>query len=736
MSGVSTAALPWERVHGKVQPRHCDLLAAVYVRQSTLAQVERNTESTRVQYGLAERAVALGWDRSRVLVIDDDLGCSASGVADRPGFARLVAEVGLGHVGIVVGAEMSRLARGGREWHQLLELCALSGTLLADTDGVYDPNDHNDRLLLGLKGTISQAELYLIRQRMSSGRVNKARRGELALELPAGYVRRLSGEVVLDPDEQVQAVVRLVFELFERLGTVNAVLAYLADNHIQVGGRLHHGPRRGELTWRRPSRAGIQNMLHHPAYAGIYAYGRTGLDPRRRQAGRPDTGRVRQPREDWVAYLPGVLPSYISVEQYERNMQRLDANRSWARSMGAARNGPALLSGLVVCARCGRKMAAHYRRGPGSRQQPVYVCSRDKIEYGAERCQQLAGGCVDAYVTALLLAAVAPAALEVSLAAAEQVEAQRAQVDRIWRQRLERADYVADRARRQYQLAEPENRLVVRQLERDWEAALAERQRLGEEYDRFAAARPRTLTAAEREHIRALAADIPALWHAPTTADADRKQLLRLLVEQVRVEVLDTSEKVKVQVTWAGGHRSDGEVVRPVARLTQLSYYPQLAARVRELAAAGQNATQIADCLNREGFRPPKRRACFGPQAVRDLMGTLGLTEPATQRHTSPPLGEHKWWLADLARELDMPQVTLYTWIGRGWVDAHRHPDAPRRWVLHADPAEVERLRALHLMPNGGHTRRPWLANQQATTNTDMNTEPEGNTHDASESQL
>ncbi len=733
MSGVSTATMPWERLHGKVQPRHLDRLAAVYIRQSTLAQVEHNTESTRVQYGLAERAVALGWARSRVMVVDDDLGYSASGVADRPGFARLVAEVGLGHVGIVVGAEMSRPGPGGREWHQLLELCALSGTLLADVDGVYDPNDHNDRLLLGLKGTISQAELYLIRQRMSAGRVNKARRGELAQPLPTGYVRRPSGEVVRDPDEQVQAVVRLVFELFDRFGTVNAVLAYLADNHIQVGVRLLGGPERGELAWRRPSRSRIYSMLRNPAYAGVYAYGRSSLDPRRRQAGRPHTRRVRQGRKDWVAYLPGVLPPYISVEQYERNMQRMEANRSRAQSPGAVRGGPALLAGLVACGRCGHRMAVRYLRGQGGRLHPVYACARNKIQYGAGPCQQLVGGCLEAHVTALVLQALAPAALEVSLAAAEQVEAQRAQVDRIWRQRLERADYAADRARRQYQLAEPENRLVVRQLEKDWEAALAERQRLGEDYDRFAAARPRTLTAAERDRIRALAADIPAVWHAPTTTDADRKQLLRLLVEQVRVEVVGASEKVKVQVAWAGGHRSDGEVVRPVACLTQLSYYPQLAARVRELAAAGQDAAQIADRLDREGYRPPKRQA-FTRHGVRDLMDNLGLTEPpAVRRWPYPPLGEHEWWLADLARELDMPQPTLYTWVNRGWVDARRHPEAPRRWVIHADPAEVERLRALHLTPRGQHNRRPWLAKQQATTNTDTNTEPEGSTDDAGE---
>jgi DNA invertase Pin-like site-specific DNA recombinase len=499
VSAVSiTARLPGERAEGKIQPWHRDRLAAVYVRQSTAAQVADHGESTRLQYGLAERAVTLGWAPSRVLVIDEDLGHSASGADARPGFARLVAEVGLDHVGIVLGVEMSRLARSGREWHQLLELCALSGALLGDLDGVYDPAEHNDRLLLGLKGTISEAELHLIRQRMWSGRIAKARRGELAVPLAIGYARRPSGEVVLDPDEQVRAVVALVFDLFDRLGTIGAVLGFLADNHIQLGVRLREGPERGELAWRRPSRVTVANMLHNPVYAGIYAYGRSTLDPRRRQPGRPCTGRVRLGRDDWLVFLPGVLPAYISIEQYERNMARLDANRSRAQSPGAVRDGPALLAGLVACGRCGSKMTVRYQRGPGGKLHPVYVCGREKSDYAARQCQQLAGPPVDGHVTDLLLAAMAPAALEVSLAAAGQAEAQRAQVDRIWRQRLERAGFTADRARRQYQLVEPENRLVARQLERDWEAALAERQQLAEEYDRFTAARPRTLTAAER----------------------------------------------------------------------------------------------------------------------------------------------------------------------------------------------------------------------------------------------
>jgi DNA invertase Pin-like site-specific DNA recombinase/DNA-binding MarR family transcriptional regulator len=731
VSAVSVAAmLSGERAEGKVQPWHRDRLAVVYVRQSTAAQVADHGESTRLQYGLAGRAAALGWAPSRVLVIDEDLGHSASGADARPGFTRLVAEVGLDHVGIVLGIEMSRLARSGREWHQLLELCALSGALLGDLDGVYDPAEHNDRLLLGLKGTISEAELHLIRQRMWSGRIAKARRGELAVPLPAGLVRRPSGEVTLDPDEQVRSVVRLIFDLFERLGTVGAVLGFLADNRIQLGIRLREGPGRGELAWRRPSRAGVTNMLRNPAYAGIYAYGRSTLDRRRRRPGRPFTGRVRQPREQWAVFLPGVLPAYISIEQYERNMARMDANRSRAQSLGAVRDGPALLAGLVACGRCGSKMTVRYQRGPGAKLHPVYVCSRAKSDYAAAQCQQLAGPPVDAHVTGLLLAAVAPAALEVSLAAAGQAEAQREQVDRIWRQRLERAGYQAERARRQYQLVEPENRLVARQLEKDWEAALAERQRLGEEYDRFTAGRPRTLTAAERDQIRALAGDLPAVWDAPTTTDADRKQLIRHLVEQVRITVLGTSEEVDVEVTWAGGHRTAGRVTRPVAALSQLSYFPQLRQRAAELAAAGCTAAEIAGSLNAEGLRPPKRAAAFTQSSARDLLGALGLQHARTPA-SRPELGEHEWWLRDLAEHLGMSKVTLDAWIRRGWADGYLHPEA-RLIAVRADPAEVERLRALHQVPRGQHNRRPWLNNQAAL----MDTEREGTDDNADEPRL
>src|SRR5689334_8294780 len=373
--------LPLEHGEGKIQGWHRDRLAAVYVRQSSRQQVADHGESTRLQYGLTGRAVALGWPASRVMVIDEDLGRSAANAAERPGFARLVAELTMGHVGLVLGLEMSRLARAGRDWHQLIELCSLAGALLADADGVYDPNWYNDRLLLGLKGTMSEVELHLIRQRMASGRLAKAGRGELAVPLPAGYARRASGEVALDPDEQVQAVVRLVVRLFDERGTVHAVLRFLAEQ-VQIGMRERSGPGKGEVAWRAPHQQGLSNMLRNPAYAGIYAYGRSRTDLSRRLPGREHSGRVRRLEAgEWLVRIEGALPAYISVGQYERNQARMAANRARAESLGVARDGPALLGGLVVCGICGHRMQVSYetsRKGLAGR----YSCQRRHHTYG------------------------------------------------------------------------------------------------------------------------------------------------------------------------------------------------------------------------------------------------------------------------------------------------------------------------------------------------------------------
>jgi DNA invertase Pin-like site-specific DNA recombinase len=706
---VSTV-LPGEHGEGKIQGWHRDRLAVIYVRQSSRQQVADHGESTRLQYGLADRAVALGWPASRVMVIDEDLGRSAANAAERPGFARLVAELTMGHVGLVLGLEMSRLARAGRDWHQLIELCSLAGALLADADGVYDPNWYNDRLLLGLKGTMSEVELHLIRQRMASGRLAKAGRGELAVPLPAGYVRRPSGEVALDPDEQVQAVIRLVFGLFEQLGTVHAVLRFLVGHQVQIGMRERSGPGKGEVIWRAPHQQGLINMLRNPAYAGIYAYGRSCTDRSRRLPGHDHSGRVRGlDAGQWQVRIEGALPAYIGVGQYERNQARLAANRARAESLGAPREGPALLGGLVVCGICGHRLQVSYETS-GQGLTGRYCCQRRHHTYGEPRCQQMAAGFLDEHVVAQVLSALAPAALELSVTAAGQVEARRAEVDRIWRQRLERAGFACDRARRQYQLAEPENRLVARQLEREWEAALADRAHLGEEYQRYQRQRPARLSAAELAAIRALAGDIPALWAAPTTTVADRKRLIRAVIESVQVTADGATERVHATVTWAGGHQTHADLLRPVARIDQLSYYPALMQRITALAGQGLGNAAIAAQLAAEGFRTPRQHERFHDGEIQHLIRRLGLRPGLDHDHRTDhgSLEPGQWWLATLARELEMPAATLFGWLRRGWVTGRQDTRPPYRWIITADQAEVERLRALHQLPAGYHNRRRW----------------------------
>ncbi|MER7693033.1 recombinase family protein [Streptomyces sp. NPDC097610] len=525
-----------------------------------------------------------------------------------------------------------------------------------------------------------------------------------------GYVRRPSGEPVLDPDEQVRSAVHLVFTKFSELGTLHGLLRYLVLNGIDLPLRARSGPDRGELVWRRPNRATLQWMLHSPIYAGIYAYGRRRVDPRRKVPGRPSTGKVVVNPDQWIVMIPGALPAYISEQTWRDNLARLSANASRADTAGSARRGSALLSGLVHCGRCGKRMTVRYHRREGV-SVPDYACARELVDYGGRLCQAMAGGGIDAYVSAQVLAALAPAAVEVSLRAAEHLEADRARVDRIWRQRLERAGIDVERARRCYRLAEPENRLVVRQLEQEWEQTLAAQQQLREDYARFTAARPPTLTPAERAQITARAADVQALWQAETTTNTDRKEIIRSIVEKVTIAIVGDTEQVACTITWAGGHTTTGTAIRAVARLDQLSYYPQLLDRIRELAEQGLRAKSIVEHLAAEGFRPAKGRDKIGTRPVEQLLERLGYP-PQRRRRPAPPPGEapgpDEWWLDDLATELGMPPITLRDWAAKGWVHGRRQCAPPHRWILHADQDELAALRERRARPPGWYTRRYW----------------------------
>jgi len=678
----------------KLRPWHLDRQAVVYVRQSTPQQVTDHKESTARQYALADRAVALGWPRDRVTTIDDDLGRSGQSVEGRPGFQRLLAEVALGRVGLILGLEMSRLARSCKDWHHLPELCGRYRVLLADADGVYDPTDHSDRLLLGLHGVMSEAELHVLKQRMYQGQLNKARRGELFGTPPIGYVRGPTGEWAIDPDEQVQAVVRLIFDRFDREATVHGLLRYLVHHQVRVPVRLAGGPSKGQLEWRRPNRMTLQGLLRHPSYAGAYRYGHRPIDPRKKQPGRPATGKqIRRP-EDCLVLIRDRVPAYITWDRFEANQERLSANRSLPATAGAPRDGAAILSGLVRCGRCGRRMVVRY---PGAADRPPYTCNRGAATYGEPICQGLSHGtALDELVARQLLAAVEPAALAASLAAVAGVERERRELTRQWDLRRERAAYEVGRAARQYQACEPENRLVARELERRWEEALKQQRQLDDAYNRWRRSAPAELSDGALSSIRALAADLPAVWSAPTTTPADRRRIARLLLERVVVTVDKTSERVDVALHWVGGDVRPHTMTRPVRRYDQHSEYPRLTARLRVLCGQRRAAAAIAAQLNAEGFHPPKRTTRFTRAMVLRLIGQLGLG--CREPHGSPVgLGPNEYRPAGLAGRLAIHRDTVRRWIRVGWVHVRR--DENGHHVIWAGAGELRRLRELRQLP-------------------------------------
>ena len=681
----------------KIHPRHIDRQAIVYIRQSSIAQVHRNQESTRMQYGLVDAAKRHGWAQERILVIDEDLGLSGSTAVGREGFQKMLAEVALDHVGIIFGIEMSRLARSNKDWHQLLELCARFGVLIADLDGLYDPSLYNDRLLLGLKGTMSEAELHILRQRLLQGKLQKARRGELGMPVPTGYLRRSTGEVELDPDEEVQAVVRLIFDTFERTGTTQSVLRALAQSKTQIGVRLRTGPDIGQLVWRRPQRGMINQVLRNPIYAGAYVYGRRRTDPRRQTPGRPASGRTGLlPPGKWEACLRDRLPAYITWERFLSNQERIKQNRTNSAGPGPIGGGSALLQGLVVCGHCGYRMGVLYGQGYAR-----YVCNHAAAARGEPVCCGLSASKLDDVVTDFALSALAPGALDVSLRVAGELERERESVDALWKKRLERAHYESERAERQYAAVEPENRLVARTLEKNWEARMQAERDLREEYERHRAQLPRCLSESERASIRALAHDLPELWKAPTTTPANRKAVLRHLIEVVTVTIDRGTEWMDVVIRWAGGHETQTRRRRPVARLSQMEGHEKLIEEIHALRRAGYTAERIAEKLNADGWVTPMQRNTFNARLIRAMIERHGFVPRGP---LAPPTDDpNDWRLADLARELEMPLPTLYTWMRRGWLNARQ---VRGKWLVLADQEERERLRRLrHEHPNTRHAR-------------------------------
>ena len=682
-------------VDEKITCAHRAKLAYIYVRQSSPGQVRQYQESTELQYRLVERAVCLGWPRDRVHVIDEDLGKSGASCTDRLGFQHLMTEIGLGKAGLVLSLDASRLARNNRDWHQLLELCSLFGVLIADGEKLYEPRTYHDRLLLGLSGILSEAELHQIRVRLHQGERQKAARGELRLPLPAGLAYDRSGTIVLHPDEEVQGRLHLIFVKFRELHSAKAVMRYLQKNRLLVPVRPLQGPAPQEIVWRPPDSARLLYILKNPAYAGAYVYGRHRYDPTRRRAGHPKSGTVRVAREDWPVCLCEAHPGYISWDEFLMNQQQLadNVNHYEARCHGVPRQGSALLQGIVVCGCCGRHMGMRYSGPQGN--YPVYQCTADNTSEGRPRCQEVRALAVDALIEQILLEALAPDQLALTLAALGQMAQETQTLERQWSLRRERARYEAERARRQYDGVEPEHRLVARSLERQWEEKLRQAEQIEQDYQRWQREQAGSLTEADRREILSLGESLPRVWQAETTTAAERKQIVRLVVKEVALDQKRQRGQVWIRITWQTGAISEHWLRRRVQDYRQYAEPERLEQRVRELNAARKMDAEIAAALNAEGLLSAQGRLFQGKNVHvlrrRWQIPTVKINGTYQPNPMRWPDGSYS--VQGAAEVLELSPVTIFTWLRKGRFRAEQLAHG-MPWQIRLSEEEIAAIKA------------------------------------------
>ena len=649
--------------HQKVNSIHLKRTAYLYIRQSTLRQVFENTESTKRQYGLRQKAIALGWPADRIVVIDSDLGHSGASAADREGFQRLVTEVSLGRAGIVLGLEVSRLARNNTDWHRLLEICALTDTLILDEDGIYDPSHFNDRLLLGLKGTMSEAELHVLRARLQGGILNKARRGELVIKPPVGFVYSSEGVLVLDPDKQVQQALRLLFDTFRRTGSATATVKLFRKQGLLFPRRVQGGPQRGELVWAALGHCQVLRILHNPRYAGAFVFGRH----RSRKTVDGNCRIVTVPQEEWQTLIPGAHAGYVSWEDYQHNQERLHES---AQAMGGdrrrspAREGPALLQGLILCGRCGQRMTVRYHVRQG-RLCPDYVCQRDGIEHAQPICQHVPGTGIDEAIGALLVEAVSPVALEVALTVQQELQSRLEEVDRLCLQQVARAQYEADLARRRYMRVDPENRLVADSLEAEWNSKLRTLAEEQQQCERQRQQDRQALNDQQRAAILALATDFPRLWCDPNTPDRERKRMTRLLLEDVTVFRADT---IVLQIRFKGGAARTLTIPLPPNAWQQRATSPEIVRDIDRLLDTNTDG-QIAAILNQRGARSGEGKR-FSRTIVARIRRDYGLT-PRYDRLRAAGMVTVK----EMAAMLGVTPDSVKIWNRHGLLHGHAYND-------------------------------------------------------------
>lgn len=675
----------------QIQEHHLQRTAHIYLRQSSLTQVRRNVESTDRQFHFRDRAIELGWPKERIRILAGDLGVSGSQTYNREDFKSLVAEVSLGHVGAVFALEAQRLARSNADWHRLMELCALNQTLIIDADGCYDPSDFNDGLLLGLKATMSQAELHFMRERLQGAKLNKARRGELRTPLPIGYCYDEQDRTILDPDQQVREVIELLFTMFREVGSAYGVVHRFATEGLEFPKHLHGGPRHGQLTWDRLNYRRVICILHNPCYAGAYVYGRR----EQIKALSPEGEiypRVRdRPMEDWLVRIQDHHESYISWSEYLDNLQTLERNRPMSRDSylkSTVREGPALLQGLLFCGLCGRRLSVSYRARPKS--YSVYSCN-GKIKEGtvSRTCMSIRGDVLDEAVSRRALEVVEPLQIELALGALEELERREEGLSTQWRLRLERAEYEAELAARRYEAVDPDNRLVASTLERRWNAALERRDDVRRQARDRQKQHTRVATPEQKQKVLALARDFPRVWKSSTTRARDKKRMLRLLIKDITIRDNPSTRQVMLQIRWQGGATEELLVDRP-PKLVDLNSYPSaLYDRIRQLAQRLPDP-KIAELLETEGWLS-KTEKPFTPAQIRELRYRHHIPQPQKR--------PEELTVQAAAQKLGVKPTAIYYWIKRGLLPARQLQPNTSYWITLDSVKEQELLERIRNSP-------------------------------------
>ena len=666
----------------KITASHLRRSAYIYIRQSTEHQVQENIESQQRQYELVHLAQQYNWSEDCIIVIDDDLGRSASSTTGRVGFAKLVADVALNKAGIVFGLEVSRLARNNRDWYQLLDLCSLTGTLIADAEGVYDPSAFNDRLLLGLKGTMSEAELHMIKSRMLQGLYHKAQKGELRFKLPVGYQFDDNGNIIKSLDEQVVHIIELTFKKFFEIGSVNGVLKYLLEEGLLF-------PRKAtfdkKIRWVRPYYKAIRDTLGNPLYTGTYVFGRTKILKELDENGNQKTRQKSQSMKDWDVIIHDHHPAYISWDQYMKIQKQIEKNTTPPKSQPsqAVREGSALLQGLARCGNCGRSMHVSYH-GQGKRSYPYYICNMAYRNFSRHYCQSIGGRRIDQAVSDAFLEAAAPASVNIHLRALQQIQDQQDMALEQLQLHLERAQYEADRFFRQFDAVEPENRLVARTLERQWNDSLKRVEELkGRIRERKKSFQDQLSKIEEKELLR-LAHNLPALWHAPTTTDKDRKRLLRAAIEEVQLSKIDRD--VTVKILWQGGAVTERIVHLPRVRSKRQTPL-DLVELVRQLATKFTD-DQIARILIRQGHKTATGLA-FNAHKVASLRWNYGIPHYRKPKDEQPK----SYTAQQTAQVLQVSVPTIHNWLNAGFIKGEQlTKGAP--WEIFLTDDDIRRLTA------------------------------------------